>query len=543
MAISYVDLSLPGVGGAGTLADPYTYDDLSNILNPLTSLTEDVTFKLFNTKILSSGEHVDWTTPLLLVDNGYSITFEYEPLRDPPKIYSEAGGYTQRGLLRIGGGTAQINLTDLIVQVRGNLNRKLQGCIEVIGSNKVIIANDGLIGNALYNFASSGGCLNTCFPGCNPVGNTTCFPGCFPGCSGGCNMGYEAGFTPVIAMNNNVYEYSCTEVVHSADERLMENPPMLSLNSFTNCLVILGNVAYTYYVKTNPATYAEGNYFFKVEDTNVSVIDNYATSVLAPESKPDVGDYTQVHGLKNVVGDENTLDLEYDPEAGIGKGLFSIADTTTFDDNYELFSTFTNQCGHAGYVLSCVIVPVSVTEPNLITVLEKSLKYSSKFTCIGWVKDLHFTASDRLIPLAVSDSTGSVLGSGSALAFDILRDGADYRLSFSGSKSKLIRSAVGININDGEWHFLGYLCDDDGTMSYVVDDYSVDPEDGVADDGISFTKARSLDIRQGGGDVWSPYLFDAGQSVSGYNWRFAAGFRLTENWVNELMQVDRKVLF
>ena len=58
---------------------------------------------------------------------------------------------------------------------------------------------------------------------------------------------------------------------------------MGKLKSFVDNQVILGNVAYTFYVPTTTSTKAEANHFHETVGSIVSVIDHYETTVLYPE--------------------------------------------------------------------------------------------------------------------------------------------------------------------------------------------------------------------------------------------------------------------
>jgi len=336
----YCDLSRVA-SGSGTASDPYNPTNLSSVLSTETTLEGDVVIALYNTLQVTDGSLVDWSTPLLVNDNGYKIVFTHLVNQEKPKIYSEDGGYSTRSLVLIGGGTADTVFADVIVHVRGDLNYRLEGCLEVIGGNDVIVSNVALIANEAERFLTG----------------QFCNPGCIPGCQPGCSHG-EGGYTPILSTNINVSVHSCTFVIHSAAEELMDLPVVNALQAFTNCLYILGNVAYPALIETNASTRAEGNHFYKIESTPVSVIDKYLTDPLTPENQPDVGDFDDVHGLVNVIGNLDDLDLEYDPDEGVGKGLANILNTFNFDDNYYLFSTYTNEVGNAGYNFDTLDFPI-----------------------------------------------------------------------------------------------------------------------------------------------------------------------------------------
>jgi len=334
MALSgtiYCDLGKTA-SGDGSEGNAYTPAQLSALLNAETTLTGDVTIKLQGNLIINDGSQLDLSTPNLTVDNGFKITFEKNgnQANFPPKIYSISGGYSTRSLVKISGGSADVYFTDVLVHVRGDLNQILESCIEVIGSNNTIVANCGAVGNDLYNLKSG----SFCNPG-------VCNPGC----------GVESGFVPIFTTNFSTSVYSCTKVVHTRSEELLDTPgQVVRFLRYANCQVVLGNVAYSYFVEANDQTSAEANNFFKVEGTNVSVISIYKDPpVLTPVGQPDVGDFTDSDGLVNVIGDFSSLNLSYDPVEGVGKGLANISNTTAFDASYPLFSTFTNSDGNAGY--------------------------------------------------------------------------------------------------------------------------------------------------------------------------------------------------
>ena len=75
-----------------------------------------------------------------------------------------------------------------------------------------------------------------------------------------------------------------------------------------------------------------------------------------------------------------------------------------------------------------------------------------------------------------------------------------------------------------------------------MDGLYVPPEDGVGPDGVLYSTAWSRSARVGGGDVWAPYLYTAGQAVSLYNWRMGIGFQIDQAWLKQLMDIDAAVL-
>jgi len=181
---------------------------------------------------------------------------------------------------------------------------------------------------------------------------------------------------------------------------------------------------------------------------------------------------------------------------------------------------------------------VSTTKNSFIDVFAYSIKKSNQFTCVGWVSQIQIPSGSALILLAVSDLSGVVLDSDSAVRIEIVAESGDFRLKFAHSKSKLIRKSTAISLDDPKWHFLAYVCTGDGEMRYYVDGVYLAPEDGTDPDGPLYSIAWSRSVRQGGGDVWCPYLYELGQAVSLYNWRFVSGVQIHQQWIQELMAVD-----
>jgi hypothetical protein len=187
-------------------------------------------------------------------------------------------------------------------------------------------------------------------------------------------------------------------------------------------------------------------------------------------------------------------------------------------------------------------VNVSTTKLAYIDVYQYSVKKSSQCTCLGWVNNPIIPDTDPLVLLAVADLSEDVQGTDAAIRYEIVKDGTDYRLQFSNSLSKKITKTIGINLTDGKWHFLGYVCTGNGVMMYYVDGVSLPVEDGVSDGGVLYATAWSRSGRQGGGAVWCPYLYKAGQSVAVYNWRFASNLQIHQGWIQELMAKEKPAL-
>ena len=192
--------------------------------------------------------------------------------------------------------------------------------------------------------------------------------------------------------------------------------------------------------------------------------------------------------------------------------------------------------------------PLPVSLPNIYTnsitvsVIDPEIKVSGMMTCLGWVRSITVADGDVIIPLAVADTYGNVVGTDAAIRIEILREGMDYRLQYSGSKSKLIDKTLKIKINDGSWHFIGYECDAIGNMKFYVDSILLSSEDGLDSYGLPFSVAKSFSSRVGGGSVWTPYLYNRGQVIYQYNWRFGKDFNLGLVWIQKLMDKDKQVL-
>lgn len=187
-------------------------------------------------------------------------------------------------------------------------------------------------------------------------------------------------------------------------------------------------------------------------------------------------------------------------------------------------------------------IPVSVVKAGLINIGPPTAKRSTKFTCMGWIKDPVIPDSEPLTLLAVADYINNDFSSEQAIRVDLVKDGTDYRLQFANSKSKLVAKSTQIVLDDEEFHLLTYICDGDGRMRYYVDAVEVPAEVGYGDEGILYSIAWSRHTRLGGGDICVPCLDTAGQSVSLYNWRFGAGFTLHQAWIRELYLEDLPTL-
>jgi hypothetical protein len=183
-------------------------------------------------------------------------------------------------------------------------------------------------------------------------------------------------------------------------------------------------------------------------------------------------------------------------------------------------------------------VLVSKEKVAYIDVFEYTIKKAFEFSCVGWIKKPNFASVNPLFLMAVSNLSGNVVGQDTSIKMELQKDGGDFRLAFSNAKSKKIGKTLGIFLDDDEWHFISYVCSGEGVMSFYVDGITLPSEDGVSQDGLLYSIAWSRSVRQGGGDVWCPCLYEPGQAVSVYNWRFGAGVQIHQLWINELMDRD-----
>lgn len=165
----------------------------------------------------------------------------------------------------------------------------------------------------------------------------------------------------------------------------------------------------------------------------------------------------------------------------------------------------------------------------------------NKFLCMGWVRKPSFSASENpLYPFAISDIDYKVIDTEDSVRFAILKDGSDFRLEFMGSKTKVINKNIKVDLNDGNWHSLVYMCTtDSGQMRFLVDGIDIPAEDGYSLDGFKYDIAHGETSRPGGGNVWAPFLYEAGQGVQLFNWRFKVGLNISDEWLNSLLGEDK----
>jgi hypothetical protein len=185
---------------------------------------------------------------------------------------------------------------------------------------------------------------------------------------------------------------------------------------------------------------------------------------------------------------------------------------------------------------------ITIESKKTITVTGSEYYICRPITALVWIKDPGVLDGDNLILMAVADPYGNVLNTDSSIKLELLREGNDFRLVYFSSQSRLINKSLGIDFLDGDWHFLSYECIEDGFMRYSIDGISLPASPNVDDNGLTLSQARSTTVRPGGGSLWTPYLYKAGQSISLYQLRFGVGFNLGLPWIRELMEIDKKNL-
>jgi PKD repeat protein len=184
---------------------------------------------------------------------------------------------------------------------------------------------------------------------------------------------------------------------------------------------------------------------------------------------------------------------------------------------------------------------INKTKTDFINVLSNPIKTSNKYIAMGWIRNPATNDGGTLYPLVIADSYGRILEDGAAsFKLGIKREGEDYRIIFSGSQSKLIKRSLNIDIRDNDWHFIVYACiNDDGLMKYYVDGIVLPSDTTLDSEGFSKDIARSEHVRLGGGDVYSPYLYRAGTAIALYNWRVGFNFCIHQEWIQDLMKIDK----
>jgi len=180
------------------------------------------------------------------------------------------------------------------------------------------------------------------------------------------------------------------------------------------------------------------------------------------------------------------------------------------------------------------------------SVVRDPIRYNTcnKFLCMGWIRRPQFSVSGNpLYPFVVSDPQSIVLDTEDSIKFSILKDGNDYRLEFKGAKTKAINKTKKIDFSDDNWHSLVFMCvSNDGTMRFLVDGIEIPVEDGFGPDGFLYSIAHGETSRPGGGNLWAPYLYESGQGIQLYNWRFKAGLNISDEWVGQLLEIDKRSL-
>ena len=271
-------------------------------------------------------------------------------------------------------------------------------------------------------------------------------------------------------------------------------------------------------------------------------------------------DFISVYKIK-IVASENSGNVPFTVKFGVASSLPKNVIISSFDWDFgdgtdhssdespiHIYSTVKDYLVRVTvtFALDTLTTPTPLpyiySSSLTISATQPEIKMSGKMTCLGWIRSLTVEDGDVLIPLAVADPYENVIGTDAAIRMEILREGLDYRLQYSNSKSKLIDKVLKININDGSWHFLGYECNENGEMGFYVDALALASEDGLDSYGLPFSTAKSTASRVGGGAVWAPYLYKRNQVIYQYNWRFGKDFNLGQEWIQKLMDKDKQIL-
>lgn len=268
-------------------------------------------------------------------------------------------------------------------------------------------------------------------------------------------------------------------------------------------------------------------YFINVVyvDFSVSVLSGYEPLSVQFTDNTAIPNGINIYGWLWAFGDDNTSNLQSPTHSYTTGGTYTVSLTVyVVDSNNKLYD-------------------IIITKSDYIEVKSTPIRFSSKFIAIGWIKSPIFGATNAISPFVIGDTHGNLSGVDSVFDLNIIKEGIDYRLCYSGSKTKLINMNYSIDISDGNWHFLIYMCTDDlGTMVYYIDNILIDSEVGVDINGLSYSTARTTSSRQGGGTIWCPHLIDIGSSLSVYNWRMSMGLNLGIDFLNDLMVIDKQAL-
>lgn len=217
---------------------------------------------------------------------------------------------------------------------------------------------------------------------------------------------------------------------------------------------------------------------------------------------------------------------------------WDLGDNSEVSANNSVVHTYSNG-GNYLVSLDAVVNGVELTTQKVITAIGPENYKGTKATGLVWIKNPGVNPGDTLILMAVSDPYDTVLDTDGSIKLEIVREGNDYRLVYFSSRSALINRSIKIDLKDGKWHFLSYECLEDGYMRYSIDGVELYPDSGTDEEGRSYSIAYSKVVRPGGGTLWAPYLYKAGQSVTLYQLRYGIGFNLGLSWIRELMDIDK----
>lgn len=232
-------------------------------------------------------------------------------------------------------------------------------------------------------------------------------------------------------------------------------------------------------------------------------------------------------------GDGGTNDTQNPEHIYTAPGVYTVS--LTIDTGTELMTET-----KTGYITVGDIY--TFPTPGAVTVVAPTIKRCSSLSCIGWLRNPHLNNTGTMVLLSVTGPDNVVLNSEKALRFEIVQENNDWRMQYSNSQSSLLNQSVAVDLSDDEWHFLAWVCDDSGNMSFYVDALRVPAMTTIGPGGIPRSVAWSYEVRRGGGDVWCPHLYAQGQAVRLSNWRMSTGLQLSGAWIKELMDVDKPKL-
>ena len=229
---------------------------------------------------------------------------------------------------------------------------------------------------------------------------------------------------------------------------------------------------------------------------------------------------------------------------------WDFGDGSIYSEEFSPYHDYTSRGRFSVSLTATIVGPGDFRETHVQTkedcIVRDPIVYNTcnKFLCMGWVRRPSFNPSGNpLYPFVTSDIFYKVLDTEDSIKFAILKDGEDHRLEFMGAKTKILNKNYKIDLSDGKWHSLVYTCiNDEGTMRFIVDGIEIAAEDGFGPTGFPYNIAHGETSRPGGGNVWAPFLYESGQGVQLFNWRFKVGLNISDIWLNELLDIDKQTL-